>query len=72
MALPGWAYGDPAGIVEANELRQMGCKACERSLFSGQACASGLRYPACKKNRRTGYRLLATCSGEGLRRGTSR
>ncbi len=28
-ALPAYCYGDPASIAEANELKEMGCKACK-------------------------------------------
>ena len=29
-ALPAHCYGDPADVVERNELRELGCKACAK------------------------------------------
>jgi hypothetical protein len=30
-ALPAWQYGDPAKVVERNELNELGCKTCSHS-----------------------------------------
>lgn len=64
-ALPGYAYGDPAKIVEAQELRALGCKVCVRgeSIFGLSVCTSGLKFPACKNMPRTGYRLMPEAGG---------
>lgn len=64
-ALPGYAYGDPAKIAEAQELRALGCKVCVRAeyIFGLPVCASGLKFPACKNIPRTGYRLTPEAGG---------
>lgn len=31
-ALPSWMYRDPAEIVERNEMNELGCKACKKSI----------------------------------------
>lgn len=65
QALPRYAYGDPARIVEAQELRTLGCKVCVRAdLIFGQAlCSSGLKFPACKQGQRNGYKLTPEAGG---------
>lgn len=66
-ALPGWAYADPARIVEASELRERGCSVCVRAVFvAGVAhCGSGLKLPACKRDKRQGYKLSPQDGGDG-------
>jgi len=66
QALPSWAYSDPARIVEGIELRTRGCEVCIRAVFIGgrAMCSSGLSLPACKRDRRNGYRLAADAGGE--------
>lgn len=65
QALPGYAYGDPAKIVEAQELRTLGCAVCQRAeyLFDLPVCSSGLTFPACKKGHRNGYKLTPEAGG---------
>lgn len=65
MALPAWAYGDPARIVEANEIRAKGCAVCVRAvLIAGDArCGSGLKLPACRADKKNGFRLAAADGG---------
>jgi len=65
QALPGYAYGDPAKIVEAQELRTLGCAACVRSdsVFGVRICTSGLKLPACKQGHRNGYKLASEYGG---------
>jgi len=64
-ALPGYAYGDPAKIAEAQELRALGCKVCVRAenMFGLSVCSSGLKFPACKNTPRNGYRLTPEAGG---------
>ena len=64
-ALPGYAYGDPAKIVEAQELRSLGCKACARAdyILGLPVCASGLKFPACRSVPRNGYKLTTEAGG---------
>lgn len=42
MTLPAYAYGDPADIVEQQELRELGCRACEFHVihFGKVACCN--------------------------------
>ncbi|SFB46288.1 hypothetical protein [Azotobacter beijerinckii] len=65
MTLPGWAYADPARIVEANEIRLKGCAVCERAVFIGDRamCGAGLSLPACKRDKKNGFKLAAECGG---------
>lgn len=64
-ALPGYAYGDPAKIVEFQELRSLGCAACVRSdcILGIQVCTSGLKFPACKQGHRSGYKVAPEFGG---------
>lgn len=65
QALPRYAYGDPAKIVEAQELRNMGCSACVRAdfIFGQRLCTSGLKFPSCKQGYRNGYKLTPEAEG---------
>lgn len=65
QALPRYAYGDPANIVEAQQLRAMGCAACVRVdyIFGKPLCSSGLKFPACKQGHRNGYKLTPEAGG---------
>lgn len=65
MALPAWAYGDPARIIEALEIRSKGCAVCVRAVFiAGDArCGSGLKLPACKRDPRNGFKLAVADGG---------
>lgn len=67
MALPQYAYRDPALQVEADELHRMGCKGCARAetMLGLSLCPSDLRYPSCKRNKRDGYLLAREHGGEG-------
>lgn len=42
MTLPAFAYGDPADVVEAKQLRELGCKACQHHVvhFERVACTN--------------------------------
>lgn len=64
-ALPGYAYGDPAKIVEAQELRAMGCAACVHSetIFAIAVCRKSLKFPACRQDRKNGYKLRPEAGG---------
>lgn len=64
-ALPRYAYGDPAKIVETQELRSLGCAVCVRAeyIFGLPVCASGLKFPACKSGHRNGYKLTPEAGG---------
>lgn len=54
-ALPACNYGDPAIIVERNELREMGCKACEwHVLILGRVTCSNSLVTNTKKVPRIG------------------
>lgn len=66
MALPHYAYGDPAKLVESNELHRLGCNACARAeLILGKPyCPNNLKYPACKRDSRKGYQLSRAAGGE--------
>ncbi len=65
MALPHYAYGDPAKQVESTELHRLGCKACARSerVLGLALCPNNLKYPACKGNPRDGYLLASEYGG---------
>ena len=64
-ALPRYAYGNPADIVEFQELRRKGCAVCARAVFVlGQPlCSSSLKFPACKRDPRKGYQLTPEAGG---------
>lgn len=64
-ALPGYAYGDPAKIVEAQQMRSLGCGACVRSdcILGQMICTSGLKFPACKQGHRNGYKIAPEFGG---------
>lgn len=65
MALPSWAYGDPAKIVEAGEIRARGCSVCVRAVFVGGKpyCGSGLKRPGCRSDKKNGFKLAAADGG---------
>jgi hypothetical protein len=65
QALPGYAYGDPARIVEAQELRAKGCTVCARAelIFGLAVCTKGLKFPACRQDRKNGYQLTPEAGG---------
>jgi hypothetical protein len=65
QALPGYAYGDPARIVEAQEIRAKGCSVCQRAVFAfGIAvCSSNLKFPACRQDRKNGHKLTPEAGG---------
>lgn len=64
-ALPGYAYGDPARIVEFQELRTMGCSVYVNAqlIFGRALCSKGLKLPDCRKDKRNGYRLMPEAGG---------
>ena len=64
-ALPGYAYGDPAKIVEAQEIRAKGCSVCTRAvfIFDLPVCSNNLKFPACRRDRRNGHQLTPEAGG---------
>lgn len=64
-ALPGYAYGDPARIVEAQEIRALGCAACQRAVyaFGIAVCSNNLKFPACRQDRKNGHKLTPEAGG---------
>lgn len=60
MALPHWAYGDPAQLAERAELKQKKCAACARAVvvLGRYACPAGLRFPDCRQDKKKGFVLL--------------
>jgi hypothetical protein len=65
MALPAYLYGDPARIIEAQQLREKGCSVCVHSVqgFGLSVCGKGMKFPACKHDRKNGYRLTREAGG---------
>jgi hypothetical protein len=63
--LPAFAYGDPARIVEAQEIRALGCSVCVRAeyTFGLPVCANNLKFPACRQDRKNGYQLTPEAGG---------
>ncbi len=43
MTLPSYAYGDPADVVEREQLRRLGCRACKHHAvhFERVVCTNG-------------------------------
>ena len=64
-ALPGYAYGDPARIVEAQQLRAKGCLVCTRAvlILGLPMCSNNLKFPACRQDRKNGYQLTPEAGG---------
>lgn len=64
-ALPAYAYGDPAKIIEARQIREGGCSLCERSeaVFGVLVCLSGLKFPACRRDAKKGHKLTPKAGG---------
>lgn len=64
-ALPAYAYGDPAKIIEARQIREGGCSLCERSesVFGVLVCLSGLKFPACRRDTKKGHKLTPKAGG---------
>jgi hypothetical protein len=64
-ALPAYAYGDPARIIEAREIRTGGCSLCVRSetVFGVSVCLSGLKFPACRGDDKKGHKLTPKAGG---------
>ncbi len=60
MALEHWQYGNPENIVGAREIRAKGCQVCARAVRSlGRAyCPNNLRFPACRGDRKKGFKLI--------------
>lgn len=65
QALPGYAYGDPARIVEAQDIRSKGCSVCVRGLtaFGLTVCSNNLKFPACRQDKRNGHKLTPEAGG---------
>ncbi|MBI6944229.1 hypothetical protein JET76_23160 [Pseudomonas putida] len=66
MALPHYAYGDPAKLVESNQLHKMGCNGCARSerILGKTICSNDLKYPACRRDSKKGYKLSRAAGGD--------
>ena len=64
-ALPAYAYGDPAKIIEARQIREGGCSLCARSetILGVQLCLSGLKFPACRRDTKKGHKLTVRAGG---------
>lgn len=64
-ALPAYAYGDPAKIIESRQIREGGCSLCERSetILGVQLCLSGLTFPACRRDTKKGHKLTVRAGG---------
>lgn len=64
-ALPAYAYGDPAKIIESRQIREGGCSLCERSetILGVQLCLSGLKFPACRRDTKKGHKLTVRAGG---------
>lgn len=60
MALPFWAYGDPAEIAESMEIRKKNCSVCARAevVLDRPVCTNSLRFPSCRRDKKKGFRLL--------------
>lgn len=65
QALPGYAYGDPAKIVEAQEIRTKGCSVCVRATYvlGLPMCTSNLKFPTCRQDRKHGHKLTPEAGG---------
>lgn len=65
MALPAHLYGDPAQIVEVQQLRAKGCSVCVHVVegFGLTVCGKKLKFPACKRDRKNGYQLTRVAGG---------
>jgi hypothetical protein len=65
QALPGYAYGDPARIVEAQEIRAKGCSVCARAVFilGLPMCSNNLKFTACRQDRKNGHKLTPEAGG---------
>lgn len=64
-ALPAYAYGDPARIIEARQIREGGCSFCVRAetVFGASVCLSGLKFPACRRDAKKGHKLTPKAGG---------
>jgi hypothetical protein len=64
-ALPAYAYGDPARIIEAQQIREGGCSLCVRSetILGVQMCLSNLKFPACRRDTKKGHKLTSRAGG---------
>lgn len=64
-ALPAYAYGDPAKIIEARQIREGGCSLCVRSesVFGVLVCLSNLKFPACRGDSKKGHKLTPKAGG---------
>lgn len=64
-ALPRFAYGDPAGLIEALEIREKGCRICVRSVSLGERtmCLNNLKFPRCMGDKRNGHKLTPEAGG---------
>lgn len=64
-ALPAYAYGDPAKIIESRQIREGGCSLCARSetILGVQLCISGLKFPACRRDTKKGHKLTVRAGG---------
>lgn len=64
-ALPAYAYGDPARIIEAQQIRQGGCSLCvnSESVFGVLVCLNGLKFPSCRGDSKKGHRLTPKAGG---------
>lgn len=64
-ALPAYAYGDPAKIIESQQIRTGGCSLCARSetVLGVRMCLSGLKFPTCRSDTKKGHKLTVKAGG---------
>ena len=60
MSYSRWQMGDPAKIVEAQEIRDKGCRVCARAMWvmGRPLCPEDLRFPRCRRDKKRGFKLI--------------
>jgi len=64
-ALPAYAYGDPARILEVRQIREGGCLFCVHSepVLGLRVCLNNLKFPACRSDPKKGHKLTPEAGG---------
>lgn len=59
MALPQHLYGDPASIIEAQDINKKRCRVCVNAEFvlDTPVCANNLKFPQCRRDKKHGFKL---------------
>lgn len=59
MPLPQRFYGNPADLVEADDINKKRCRVCVNAVFIlGQpVCENNLKFPRCKRDKKRGFKL---------------